>query len=67
MHLSNFGMISLDGSVSKPEPGLDFVNYQAAMANYGMTVALQSRLGIAQQDTQSPEKSATEHKKITRD
>ena len=44
MHLSSFGLISLNGTVSKPEPGLDFSEYQVALANYSTTLALRSRL-----------------------
>jgi hypothetical protein len=44
MHLSSFGLILLDGSVNKPEPGLGFAEYQIAMANYGASLALKSRL-----------------------
>ena len=67
MHLSNFGMISLDGSVSKPEPGLSFVKYQAAMANYGTTVALQSRLDAKEQAMKAPKKAHTDPKKSAHD
>lgn len=44
MHLSSFGLISLDGSVTKLEPGLDFASYQTAMANYTATIALKSKV-----------------------
>ena len=44
MHLSYFGLITLDGSVNKPEPGLDFASYQVAMAHYSATIALRARL-----------------------
>lgn len=44
MHLSYFGLIALDGTVNKPEPGLDFAGYQLAMAHYSATMALRSRL-----------------------
>jgi len=59
MHLSSFGLILLDGSVNKPEPGLDFANYQIAMMNYGASLALKSRLrarrnGIPLQPKEAP-------------
>ena len=44
MHLSSFGLISLKGTVIKPEPGLGFADYQAAMSNYSATLALRSSL-----------------------
>jgi hypothetical protein len=44
MHLSSFGVIAIDGSVTKPEPGLDFSGYQAAMAHYQATLKLRKRL-----------------------
>lgn len=44
MHLSSFGVIAIDGSVTKPEPGLDFTGYQAAMAHYQATMKLRQRL-----------------------
>jgi hypothetical protein len=44
MHLSSFGMIALDGSVTKPEPGLDFTGYQTALAHYQTTMKLRERL-----------------------
>ncbi len=44
MHLSSFGLISLKGTVIKPEPGLGFAEYQTAMSNYSATLALKSSL-----------------------
>ena len=44
MHLSSFGLISLNGSVVKLEPGLDFASYQAAMAHYNATLALKAKM-----------------------
>lgn len=44
MHLSSFGIISLRGSVTKPEPGLDFTAYQRAIANHTTALALRARL-----------------------
>lgn len=44
MHLSSFGVIAIDGSVTKPEPGLDFSGYQTAMAHYQAALKLKERL-----------------------
>jgi len=44
MLLSSFGLISIDGSVTKLEPGLDFASYQLAMSHYGTAKALQARV-----------------------
>jgi hypothetical protein len=44
MLLSSYGLISIDGSVTKLDPGLDFASYQLAMSRYGTTLALQSRV-----------------------
>ena len=43
MHLSSYGLITLKGTVAKPEPGLGFADYQVALANYGTTLALRER------------------------
>lgn len=43
MHLSSYGLITLKGTVAKPEPGLGFADYQVALANYGATLALRAR------------------------
>ena len=43
MHLSSYGLISLKGTVAKPEPGLGFADYQVALAHYGATLALRAR------------------------
>ncbi len=55
MHLSSFGVIAIDGSVTKPEPGLDFSGYQTAMAHYQATLKLRRRL-----DQQVAEQNARE-------
>ncbi len=44
MHLSHFGVISIDGSVTKPEPGLDFSGYQTALAQYRAALKLKARV-----------------------
>jgi hypothetical protein len=44
MYLSHFGLISLDGSVTKLEPGLDFSNYQIAMSQYQSALRLRDKL-----------------------
>lgn len=72
MHLTSFGLISLKGSVTKPEPGLGFADYQIAMANYSASVALKSRLGKEQQTASSPDtpetpaNDAVKHKQVLR-
>lgn len=57
-------MISLDGSVTKPELGLDFSNYQSAMAQYQTTPRLREKVrekhakadvATSEQDRQNPE------------
>jgi hypothetical protein len=44
MYLSHFGLISLDGSVTKLEPGLNFTNYQIAMAKHQSALRLRDKL-----------------------
>ncbi len=44
MYLSHFGVISLDGSVTKPEPGLNFSNYQIALSQYQAALRLREKL-----------------------
>ena len=58
MHLSSYGLISLKGSVSKPEPGLGFADYQVALANYSASVALKSRLGKQPAPSPAPAKAS---------
>lgn len=45
MHLANFGLISLDGTVRKPEPGADFTGYQNTLTSYQCTQEIAKRLG----------------------
>jgi len=51
MHLSSFGLITLDGSVTKLEPSQDFDSYQASISRYGTTLALKSRIESRQRRT----------------
>ena len=44
MYLSHFGVISLDGSVTKPEPGHTFTNYQIALSHYLAALRLRKKL-----------------------
>lgn len=55
MHLSSFGLISLKGSVTKPEPGLGFADYQVAMANYSASLILRARVQKALESDASPD------------
>lgn len=43
MRLANYGMIGLNGSVSRPEPSADFADYQTSLANYRTIMNLRSR------------------------
>ena len=43
MRLANFGMIALDGTVTRPEPGADFAAYKDGLAQYRMMLAIQKR------------------------
>ena len=47
MRLATYGVITLDGSVSRPEPGADFAHYQNSLASYRMTMSLQKRAAAA--------------------
>src|SRR6056297_1836882 len=53
MHLSTFGLISLNGSVKKPEPSLSFSNYQTALAQYSAAIALRDRVTLSARKAQS--------------
>lgn len=59
MLLSSFGLISIDGSVTKLEPGLDFANYQLAMSHYGAARALQARVETQRLELSAAKQSAT--------
>jgi len=48
MHLSSFGLITLNGSVTRLEPSQDFQSYQAAISRYGTALALKSRVEAQQ-------------------
>lgn len=53
MFLSSYGLISLDGSVTKPEPSQDFDSYQDALQRYWTTLALKKRIEKEQRQTAS--------------
>lgn len=57
MHLTSFGLISLKGSVTKPEPGLGFADYQVAMANYSASLSLRARVQQELQNFDQPDQS----------
>lgn len=43
MRLANYGMITLDGTVMRPEPGADFAAYKDGLAQYRTMLALKHR------------------------
>ena len=53
MRLATYGVITLSGSVSRPEPGADFADYQNSLASYRMTMSLKNRADAA---NEAPEK-----------
>ena len=44
MRLANYGMIALNGAVSRPEPSADFTHYQNALASYRIAISLRNRV-----------------------
>lgn len=44
MHLAHYGLISIDGTARRPEPGADFVAYQKILTNARAMMAIKKRL-----------------------
>ena len=52
MRLATYGVITLNGSVSRPEPGADFADYQNSLASYRMTMSLKKQAAAASAETE---------------
>ena len=50
MRLATYGMIALNGAVSRPEPSADFTDYQNALASYRMAMSLRNRVSETPDD-----------------
>lgn len=53
MRLANYGMIGLNGSVSRPEPSADFTDYQNSLVSYRIAMSLRNRGGETQDDPEN--------------
>lgn len=60
MRLANFGMIGLNGSVVRPEPGADFADYQHSLTNYRTMMSLKNRSAGATDDAEQRLKELAE-------
>ena len=52
MRLANYGVIGLNGSVSRPEPSADFADYQNSLASYRMTMNLRNRKAVTNEEAE---------------
>jgi len=44
MHLAHYGLISIDGTAQRPEPGADFAAYQKILTNARAMMAMKKRI-----------------------
>jgi hypothetical protein len=44
MHLAHYGLIGLDGTAQRPEPGADFAAYQKILTNARAMLAMKKRI-----------------------
>jgi hypothetical protein len=44
MRLANYGMIGLNGTVKRPEPGANFSDYQSGLVSYQMSLSLKQKI-----------------------